>query len=430
MKITHVVRGEDLLSSTPRQIAVYRAMGVTDEQTPELRAPAVRDGPGQRQAVQAQRRGVGRVVPRARASCPRRCATTWRCSAGRSGGDREEFTLAGDGAGVHPRPGEHERRPLRPEEARGDQRRQDPRARRRRTSSRRHRCRSCSGAGLRRPTRRRPSELATARRRPRRWSRSGWPGSPRPPTCSAFLFVDRGALRVEPESAARLLTADAKPVLEAARRGARGRSPGWPTADDRGGAARGADRGPGPQAQASPSAPSGSPSPAAGSRRRCSSRWSCSAASARWPGCGPALRRAWRLTPARGALDAGRLTCRFGYRVDRSGARRARSGVVTAPMGYGVIGSPTDSGSVSLGSSPGTPALRAAVSSLRSGSAVRYGSSRTVRSHAVHHARAPLCSGLARRPLKAVARVRIPSGLQGGANPLVTGGFVVHPRSA
>jgi glutamyl-tRNA synthetase len=28
MKITHVVRGEDLLSSTPRQIAVYRAMGV------------------------------------------------------------------------------------------------------------------------------------------------------------------------------------------------------------------------------------------------------------------------------------------------------------------------------------------------------------------------------------------------------------------
>lgn len=26
-------------------------------------------------------------------------------------------------------------------------------------------------------------------------------------------------------------------------------------------------------------------------------------------------------------------------------------------MGYGVIGSPTDSGSVSLGSSPGTPAL-------------------------------------------------------------------------
>jgi glutamyl-tRNA synthetase len=34
MKITHVVRGEDLLSSTPRQIAVYRAMGVPESQFP------------------------------------------------------------------------------------------------------------------------------------------------------------------------------------------------------------------------------------------------------------------------------------------------------------------------------------------------------------------------------------------------------------
>jgi len=34
MKITHVVRGEDLLSSTPRQIAVYRAMGVPESRFP------------------------------------------------------------------------------------------------------------------------------------------------------------------------------------------------------------------------------------------------------------------------------------------------------------------------------------------------------------------------------------------------------------
>jgi glutamyl-tRNA synthetase len=34
MKITHVVRGEDLLSSTPRQLAVYRAMGLTEEDFP------------------------------------------------------------------------------------------------------------------------------------------------------------------------------------------------------------------------------------------------------------------------------------------------------------------------------------------------------------------------------------------------------------
>jgi len=36
MKITHVVRGEDLMSSTPRQLAVYRAMGVTDEELPHF----------------------------------------------------------------------------------------------------------------------------------------------------------------------------------------------------------------------------------------------------------------------------------------------------------------------------------------------------------------------------------------------------------
>jgi glutamyl-tRNA synthetase len=36
MKITHILRGEDLLSSTPRQIAVYRAMGVPDEQMPKF----------------------------------------------------------------------------------------------------------------------------------------------------------------------------------------------------------------------------------------------------------------------------------------------------------------------------------------------------------------------------------------------------------
>jgi hypothetical protein len=52
-------------------------------------------------------------------------------------------------------------------------------------------------------------------------------------------------------------------------------------------------------------------------------------------------------------------------------------------VGCGVIGSPTGSGPVSLGSSPGTPASRLAPSS----------------------------SGLGRRPLKAVAPVRIRSGL-------------------
>jgi glutamyl-tRNA synthetase len=36
MKITHVLRGEDLLSSTPRQIRVYQAMGLTETEFPEF----------------------------------------------------------------------------------------------------------------------------------------------------------------------------------------------------------------------------------------------------------------------------------------------------------------------------------------------------------------------------------------------------------
>jgi len=34
MKVTHILRGEDLLSSTPRQIRVYQAMGITEEEFP------------------------------------------------------------------------------------------------------------------------------------------------------------------------------------------------------------------------------------------------------------------------------------------------------------------------------------------------------------------------------------------------------------
>ena len=65
-------------------------------------------------------------------------------------------------------------------------------------------------------------------------------------------------------------------------------------------------------------------------------------------------------------------------------------------MGYGVIGSPTVSGSVSLGSSPGTPARKQDL----------------LISAPQHSSTAPSSSGPGRRPLTAVARVRIPSGLR------------------
>ena len=87
-------------------------------------------------------------------------------------------------------------------------------------------------------------------------------------------------------------------------------------------------------------------------------------------------------------------------------------------MGYGVIGSPPDSGSVSLGSSPSTPAQRIRLSCAGFGN---------LRQSLRATARAPLCSGLARRPLKAVARVRIPSGLP-PLNPLLSRGFSCFRR--
>ena len=75
MEITHVLRGEDLLPSTPRQIALYEALaeiGIGGGRTP-VRAPAVRDGRrGQQEAVQATRAPASASTWSA-ASCPRAC---------------------------------------------------------------------------------------------------------------------------------------------------------------------------------------------------------------------------------------------------------------------------------------------------------------------------------------------------------------------
>ena len=86
MHITHVLRGEDLLSSTPRQLALYAALvdlGIA-ERDAAVRPPALRHGRGQQEAVEARPAGQPAQLPRGRASCPRACSTTWPCSAGRS----------------------------------------------------------------------------------------------------------------------------------------------------------------------------------------------------------------------------------------------------------------------------------------------------------------------------------------------------------
>ena len=54
MKITHVLRGEDLLSSTPRQIRVYQAMGITPDAISFVCAFTIRNGTRQYKAYQSE----------------------------------------------------------------------------------------------------------------------------------------------------------------------------------------------------------------------------------------------------------------------------------------------------------------------------------------------------------------------------------------
>ena len=77
--ITHVVRGADHYSNTPKHVLIQQAMGA---ETPRLRAPAAAARAGRQEALQAPRRRLGAGAARRAATCPRRCATTSRCSAG------------------------------------------------------------------------------------------------------------------------------------------------------------------------------------------------------------------------------------------------------------------------------------------------------------------------------------------------------------
>jgi glutamyl-tRNA synthetase len=92
MKITHIVRGEDLLSSTPRQIAVYRAMGVPEAEFPVFaHLPYVLGQDGQRLS---KRNGVESVNwYRSEGFLPETICNYLALLGWSPGEDREEFTL-------------------------------------------------------------------------------------------------------------------------------------------------------------------------------------------------------------------------------------------------------------------------------------------------------------------------------------------------
>jgi glutamyl-tRNA synthetase len=93
MKITHIVRGEDLLSSTPRQIVVYRAMGVPEPEFPVFaHLPYVLGQDGQRLS---KRNGVVSVNwYRSEGFLPETICNYLALLGWSPGEDREEFTLA------------------------------------------------------------------------------------------------------------------------------------------------------------------------------------------------------------------------------------------------------------------------------------------------------------------------------------------------
>jgi glutamyl-tRNA synthetase len=93
MEITHVVRGEDLLSSTPRQIAVYRAMGVPEDRFPVFaHLPYVLGPDGQRLS---KRNGVVSIDwYREQGFLPEALCNYLALLGWSPGENREEFTLA------------------------------------------------------------------------------------------------------------------------------------------------------------------------------------------------------------------------------------------------------------------------------------------------------------------------------------------------
>lgn len=92
MRVTHVIRGDDLLSSTPRQLAVYRAMGVSEEDLPTFsHLPYVLGHDG---APLSKRHGVVSISwYRENGFLPEAMNNYLALLGWSPGGDRELFTL-------------------------------------------------------------------------------------------------------------------------------------------------------------------------------------------------------------------------------------------------------------------------------------------------------------------------------------------------
>jgi glutamyl-tRNA synthetase len=211
MKITHVVRGEDLLSSTPRQIAVYRAMGVAEADFPVFaHLPYVLGKDGQRLS---KRNGVVSVNWYREEGFLPEAIDNYLALLGWSPGDnREEFSLADlaaefDLARVNKNPAQFDVKKL--EAINGDKiRALDPAGFVARITPFLERASVVSSPPS--PEQAALIEAAAPMIQTRISRLTEAVGM------LSFLFVSEAGFKVEPEEAARVLTPDALPALQAA----------------------------------------------------------------------------------------------------------------------------------------------------------------------------------------------------------------------
>jgi glutamyl-tRNA synthetase len=224
MKITHVVRGDDLLSSTPRQIAVYHAMGVPADQVPVFaHLPFVLGPNGQKLS---KRNGVVSINwYREQGFLPEAICNYLALLGWSPGENREEFTLAEmaaefDLARVNKNAAQFDMRKL--EAINGDK----IRALAPDDFAARITPFLASSRLVAEPPSAGDAELIVAAA-PLVQPRIGKLGEA--VGMLGFLFVDRAGFKIDPEDAAKVLTQAAVPTLAAAEKALAGLDPWtWP----------------------------------------------------------------------------------------------------------------------------------------------------------------------------------------------------------
>ena len=281
MHITHVLRGEDLLSSTPRQLALYTALTELGIAEARRGSATCRYVMGEGNKKLSKRDPQGNLLNYREAGFLPEGLLNYLALLGWaiSGGPRHLLDR-GDGRGVRDRRREPQPGALRHEEGRGHQRRAHAAAVGRGDRA------PLGPVPRRRRPRRRPADrrAAAASWTPRcRWSPSGSTSSPSPSRCWASCSSTRRTSRVvdEIDDGPRRREGGVRRPRRARRTGPRPRS--RTPCVSRSSRAWSSSR-------ATPSGRSASPSPAARCRRRCSSRSSSSVGTGASRGCP----RPWR----------------------------------------------------------------------------------------------------------------------------------------